>query len=443
MATIYELVAERILDCNAASFIPQYVPKQLPGAHKEIHTNPDGTYYCSLAILGDGGNAYWQSWSSNTGIMMKYYNTDKPNMIDGGNGNDAILGGRGNDELIGGKGDDILVGGGGNDWLYGQYGNNTILLGYTFSNNGGTYFLNTWKNLFNGKSGDDLVPYFKGYGSGTHGKAAGGDGNDVIFAAAGDDSIWGLSGNDTIFGGAGNDTIIGDAYEGLQGWDGTNTGKDFIRGGSGNDLIMGNSGNDTLYGGTGNDTIWGDTNPAFNVGSVIDSGDDIIYGEAGNDVLYGGKGDDSYYFEGDFGKDKVYEYSNEGTNDRLLFKNLSLDDISYQRSGNDLIFGNSDLTQYVTVCDWFNNFGIDSFWMATETPNYYKYYTKEYIASRFGVTIPSNLSNSSDVDAIADGCFETTGNINNNIGQQDDLNAILAIDIIGIEHSETIIETPC
>lgn len=438
MATILDLIANRILAANPVSFIPAFVPKPASDAHHESYTNPKGEYSCSIAEMGSGSTfeyAYWQHWASNTGIMMKYYRTDKENQIDGGDGSDVILGGRGADAIIGGGGDDIIVGGGGNDYLYGQFGSNVLLLGYELSNNGGTYFLDTWQSMLAGKSGAALLPYFIDKGAGTQGTATGGTGADIILAGSGKDEITGLSGNDMIFGGGGDDLIVGDAYDGILGWDGTNTGHDYIDAGAGNDVVMGNSGDDTIFGQDGDDLLWGDTDPTKHTG-VVDTGNDTIYGGTGNDTIHGGAGDDIiygdnatdvssatqtyndtiygdagndgimgglgndniyggtgndfYFFQGTFGTDNIYEYANEGTDDRIVFNDLTINQVVYGRLGNDLMFGNAGQTNTIAIKDWFVNFGIDSIWFTTGIANQYNYVTAQALADAFGVVIPSS-----------------------------------------------------
>lgn len=380
LATILDLIANRILAANPVSFIPTFVPKPVSDAHHESYTNPQGEYSCSIAEMGSGSTleyAYWQNWASNTGIMMKYYRTDKENQIDGGDGSDVILGGRGADAIIGGGCDDIIVGGGGNDYLYGQFGSNVLLLGYELSNNGGTYFLDTWQSMLAGKSGAALLPYFIDKGAGTQGTATGGTGDDIILAGSGKDEITGLSGNDTIHGDAGNDTIYG------------GTGNDTIHGGAGDDIIYGDNATDVPSATqTYNDTIYGD------------AGNDGIMGGLGNDNIYGGTGNDFYFFQGTFGTDNIYEYANEGTDDRVVFNDLTINQVVYGRLGNDLMFGNAGQTNTIAIKDWFVNFGIDSIWFTTGIANQYNYVTAQALADAFGVVIPSSGTATGNVAAM-------------------------------------------
>ncbi|GAB5374961.1 MAG: hypothetical protein AcusKO_14230 [Acuticoccus sp.] len=114
--------------------------------------------------------------------------------------------------------------------------------------------------------------------------ATGGGGNDLLI------------GNDlanTILGEGGKDSILG------------NGGRDTIDGGAGKDTIDGGSGSDSLTGGNGVDSILGG------------GGRDIIDGGAGNDRLEGGGGIDYFVVAGDWGKDRIADFS-EGTDQCVL-----------------------------------------------------------------------------------------------------------------------------
>lgn len=79
--------------------------------------------------------------------------------------------------------------------------------------------------------------------------------------------------------------------------------------------------------------------------------DNIIAGRAGNDILHGGLGDDIYiYYLGD-NSDIIYD---ESGNDKLVFKNLIKDNISYSIKNNDLIFHINDYNDTITIQDHFS-----------------------------------------------------------------------------------------
>jgi Ca2+-binding RTX toxin-like protein len=351
MSTIYTLIAGRILAANPAHFVPQFNASNQNGT---TYTNPAGTYR-SLYVQeqqedGTFQNAYRQSWyNSTTGIMMKGVGTALSDLIEGGDGNDVLLGDAGKDQIIGGGGNDIIVGGGGtDDWLYGQFGSNTIIGGYVFADPAGTYFIDSWKTMFNNCTTEaQFAAKFVDVGGNV--KATGANGIDYILTGSGNDRVVGLGGDDILYSGNGDDTVVGDAYNGLQGWDGTQGGDDFIDAGAGNDTVMGNAGNDTNYGGAGNDTLWGDTDPS-KITLVTDTGDDTIYGGAGEDSIHGGAGndyidagadDDTVY--GDAGNDTIYgdagnDSIDAGTDNDIIYGDAGNDTI-YGGVGNDTIYG--------------------------------------------------------------------------------------------------------
>ncbi len=172
--------------------------------------------------------------------------TNMPDTILGGDGNDQLSGGDGASEIDGGLGDDYITGGGGKDQLSGGDGKDSIY----------------------GNNGDDTLD--------------GGTGNDVLYGEVGNDKINGNQNSDTLFGGLGNDTLLGDA------------GQDFLYGEAGNDNLKGGSGNDELDGGEGKDNLCGDLGNDRLWGR---DGADTLIGGDGSDTLSGGNGDD--YLDGD------------------------------------------------------------------------------------------------------------------------------------------------
>ena len=112
---------------------------------------------------------------------------------------------------------------------------------------------------------------------------------DLIFARGGNDKIFAGAGNSWIFAGDGDDFVNG------------GSGNDKIFGGRGNDRLEGASGNDFLSGGDGDDNLYGG------------DGNDILIGGRGNDVLSGGDGHDLFFFDRNFGDDKINNFSSEDT----------------------------------------------------------------------------------------------------------------------------------
>ena len=157
-------------------------------------------------------------------------------VIDGGNGNDAILGLAGDDTLNGGNGNDVLDGGGGDDSL-------------------------------TGGNGDDLL-----YGSVGTDSLVGGNGEDSLDGGAGDDELAGGNGKDSLDGGAGDDELAG------------GNGEDSLAGGAGDDELDGGNGTDTVNGGIGDDVLTGGNGPdqfVFNTAF----GDDVIADFKDNDLI--------------------------------------------------------------------------------------------------------------------------------------------------------------
>lgn len=101
-------------------------------------------------------------------------------------------------------------------------------------------------------------------------------GADFLFGGAGDDEIRGLSGDDFGSGGAGNDFVAGDGDE------------DWVLGGSGDDVVFGGGGHDTVFGDAGEDRIAGGDGNDIMSGGL---GDDRIVGGAGDDTFLYRRGD--------------------------------------------------------------------------------------------------------------------------------------------------------
>ena len=107
------------------------------------------------------------------------------------------------------------------------------------------------------------------------------------------------------------------------------TENDTVYAGSGNDSIRGGTGNDILFGGDGNDSLYGE------------GGNDTLIGGPDSDRLEGGAGNDTYVFSKGDGQDTVYD---TGGTDTIRFSDTLLNEISFLRSGNNLIvhYGEED-----------------------------------------------------------------------------------------------------
>ena len=160
----------------------------------------------------------------------------------------------------------------GSDTTLASVGGNATLNGSTTGNatlNGGT----TGNATLNGTTGNDVIDlrHFVPISNGAitysnpiatgNSYAAGGDGNDTIYA--GNNGANTSFANDTLNGGAGNDILMG------------GNGNDSIDGGAGNDTLTSGGGNATLNGGAGNDDI----------GMLSYPGNVVAYGGAGVDTF--------------------------------------------------------------------------------------------------------------------------------------------------------------
>ena len=145
-----------------------------------------------------------------------------------------------------------------------------------------------------------------------------------------------------------------DANDSLQAWGmapaimNGNAGDDFLNGTQYDDIVIGGDGNDNLSGGmvntaggwvSGNDTLDGG------------AGDDTLQGLQGNDILMGGVGNDTYWFNLGDGQDCIIDYG--GNLDTIKFgAGISEGDITFARSGMDLVLGIAGTTDQITIQGW-------------------------------------------------------------------------------------------
>ena len=128
--------------------------------------------------------------------------------------------------------------------------------------------------------------------------------HNTITTGPADDFIQGGIDDMTLNAGDGNDTVVG---------------------GNGNDTIHGGIGNNQLFGGTGDDLIYAEGPPS-----------DAIDGGAGNDQLIGTGGGTYTYLFGAGGGQDVIDGSRGGTYVVQLAGNITANDISVGRSGEDI-----------------------------------------------------------------------------------------------------------
>jgi Ca2+-binding RTX toxin-like protein len=286
-------------------------------------------------------------------------------------GNDTLYGGAGNDTLIGGGGADYMDGGEGNDsyeagagdTVVDSRGTNTLTLtdgdpsSVTASGNdllldygsdgtltikgalsGGMASINglalsQWlqdhltssmslatteenQTLTGGAGGDELTAL--------HGGAIllGGAGRDTLMGSVGVDTLSGGTGNDTLDAGGGNDVLAGDA------------GDDWLSAGAGDDALDGGAGSDSLYGGDGADALSGGEGDDLMDGGA---GNDVFHAGTGHDTLIGGAGMDTFVLGYGMGQATVLDASPEGSVIQLDASGLQLQNLSAQRSGDDLM----------------------------------------------------------------------------------------------------------
>jgi trimeric autotransporter adhesin len=200
-------------------------------------------------------------------------------------------------------------------------------------------------------------------------------GNDRLFGARWNDTVNGNGGKDTLLGMGGNDVLRANDVPGSRNFGGD----DLLAGGDGNDSLEGGTDNDTLFGEAGNDYLHGDTALAdqfvsgsdyLNGGLGNDTlmghiGNDTLDGGAGSDTLDGGMGIDTFFFGRGSGTDfVVYGDHNRGeTDDLLMAEDLTPDDVTLQRRGDDLLLrirGTEDLLHvegfFVDEYTWLTNF---------------------------------------------------------------------------------------
>jgi Ca2+-binding RTX toxin-like protein len=112
--------------------------------------------------------------------------------------------------------------------------------------------------------------------------------------------------------------------------------------GSGSLTATGNASANQLTGNAGANTLTGN------------AGADTLSGEGGNDTLNGGNGADTYRYAIGHGTDTINNSSSDSAEDRLNFIDLQRSQVTFSRSGNDLIMArNGSTTDRVRVTSWF------------------------------------------------------------------------------------------
>ena len=251
------------------------------------------------------------------------------NKLTGNAGNDTLDGGLGEDTMTGGMGDDTYIIDNAKDIFIEQagQGSDTIISSISISLKDWTNFENlTLTGSIRIVDGNDSNNILTGNGA-----------DNLVHGYLGDDTLNGLEGNDQLFGDAGNDQLYGGA------------GDDTLDGGVGNDQLHGGAGADRLDGGDGDDALSGDAGDDQLLGGA---GNDTLDGGAGDDTLQGGAGDDVYVFGFGSGRDTIIQ--GDGGADRLIFKTgISAADITWTRSGDNLVGTLTGGNDQVTIVGWF------------------------------------------------------------------------------------------
>lgn len=277
---------------------------------------------------------------------------DVANQLDGRGGHDVLSGGAGDDVLAGGRGADRLTGGAGADLFLDSVRqlDGDVITDFGIGDRLGVEGASASLRWSLTRSGSDARLSLDADGNGTTDatltllqlasarlQAVFDDLGRWLFSLgttppeddepeppviAGDGLVWnGTVANDTRVGTKRSDILFGDA---------------------GNDMLRGKGGNDHLRGGLGNDRIYGDAGDDWLQGGI---GDDRLSGGAGNDLLGGGEGNDtlsgqggrdSFVFQEGHGRDTIVDAKN---GEKLFFPGLTLSDLSFTRSGNDLLIG--------------------------------------------------------------------------------------------------------
>jgi Ca2+-binding RTX toxin-like protein len=212
-------------------------------------------------------------------------------------------------------------------------------------------------------------------------------GNDTLNGGSGDDTLDGGAGNDALNGGAGSDTYLYGAGAGndtvVENSDGSATDKVRLTGLNSSDVTLTRSGTDLLIviNSSGeqlkvqdhfSSTTWGIEQLVFANGTTWDraaiadnapirgttgndtlsgtSGNDVFFGDLGNDTFNSGAGSDVYIYRSGDGNDYINDESGSTTDiDTVRFTNLNASDLTFSRSGVNLVIKVNATGQTVTI----------------------------------------------------------------------------------------------
>ena len=281
------------------------------------------------------------------------------------NGDDTLNGTPGDDTLDGLEGADTMSGGLGDDAYYVDSMGDTVV---EYADEGFDTVYSSAPTYFLPEGVERLIL------TGTEGIS--GFGNEF---------------DNQIFGNSGDNTLLGQASD------------DLLDGGAGGDNLDADGGNDSLYGGDGGDNLSGG------------DGDDRLDGGADGDLLMGGDGNDMYVFGAGYGQDFVSDAGGvDSAGDSLfLAGGLTADDVTLERSGDDLLVHLQGTDDLLTLDDWFvPEYQIESIVFRNET-----------VVGAAGIeaALANNAPTANDdaADAFAHHATPVTGNVLDNDSDPD------------------------
>lgn len=331
------------------------------GLGNDIMVGGDGndTYYVEtpddrvIENANEGIDSIWASYSyelpdnveklylHQLGGAINGRGNDMDNKIVGNDYDNILDGKAGTNDLWGGKGDDtyIINASNANDTCHEgeNEGNDTIKASITY-----TITRANIENLI--LTGTDDID---GRGNKLGNYIEGNSGSNVLRGVNGNDTLYGGGGVDSLYGGVDDDTYILD--------NDTTLIKEMAN--EGNDTVL-SSISYTLTNNVENLTLTGNENLNA-TGNTLDnvingnSADNILEGKKGNDTIFGGEGNDTYVFNRGDGEDTIIEIgSTYSYIDKLSFgTGITIDDVRFNKSGNDLIVSIAGTNDKVIIKD--------------------------------------------------------------------------------------------
>jgi trimeric autotransporter adhesin len=280
------------------------------------------------------------------------------NLVLLGAGNLTGTGNSSANQITGNGGNNTLNGMGGADTLTGAGGNDTYVVDnvgdiVTEAANEGTDTVQSSIAYTLGNDVENLTltsTAATGTGNGLDNVLIGNGSGNTLTGNGGNDTLDGGSGSDTMVGGAGNDTYVvaqtGDVVTETAG-----NGTDTVQSSIAYTLSSTNEVENLTL--TGSSNVNGIGNSLNNVLSG-NSGNNTLTGNAGSDSLAGGNGADIYSYSSGHGADTIDNSSTDSAQDRLNVTNLTSSQVTFTRSGNDLVMTrNGTATDNVRVLNWF------------------------------------------------------------------------------------------